>query len=233
MAQAFIGTSGFDYREWKPGFYPADLPRKQFLEYYATRFRSVELNNTFYRIPDARRIASWAGATADDFRFALKAPRTITHKERLKVHSEALSYFLQTASGLKERLGALLFQLPPFFRCDCGRLAEFLAVLPQGIPAAFEFRHASWFVQDVYGILEKSAAALCINDGDDGTTPAVVTARFAYVRLRRSSYAEKQLGAWQENIRVWLDQGIDVFAFIKHQDNPQAPRVAAEFLAGL
>ena len=233
MAQAFVGTSGFDYREWKPGFYPADLARKQFLGYYAARFRSVELNNTFYRIPDARRIASWAASTADDFRFALKAPRTITHKERLKLPSEALRYFLQSASGLRQRLGALLFQLPPFFRCDRERLAEFLAVLPREIPAAFEFRHASWFAPDVYRILENGAAALCINDGDDGTTPVVLTARFAYVRLRRSNYPPERLGAWQETTRVWVNQGIDVFAFIKHQDNPQAPRVAAEFFAGL
>jgi uncharacterized protein YecE (DUF72 family) len=229
MAQAFIGTSGFDYQEWKPSFYPEDLPRKQFLQYYATRFRSVELNNTFYRIPNAERIASWGAATPDDFRFALKAPRKITHSERLKVPSDALSYFLQTASGLKHRLGALLFQLPPFFRCDRERLTEFLGVLPQGIPAALEFRHESWFTEDVFRILEKSGAALCINDGDDMTTPLVVTSRFAYLRLRKSNYTAEQRNEWRERIRAWVGQGTDVFAFIKHEDNPEAPLVAADF----
>ncbi len=229
MAQAFIGTSGFDYQEWKPGFYPEDLPRKQFLQYYATRFRSVELNNTFYRIPNAERIASWASATPDSFRFALKAPRKITHIERLKSPSDALSYFLQTASGLKQRLGALLFQLPPFFKCDRERLSGFFDELPGEIPVAFEFRHESWFTDDIYQILEGNSAALCINDGDDGTTPVRVTSRFAYLRLRKSNYTPEQRKELQGKIRAWVDQGIDVFAFIKHEDNPDAPLIALNF----
>ena len=229
MAQLFIGTSGFDYREWKPSFYPADLPRKQFLQYYATRFRSVELNNTFYQMPNAAKIASWSAATPEHFRFALKAPRRITHSERLKIPSEALSYFVQTASGLKQRLGALLFQLPPFFKCDNERLSSFLAALPSDIRAAFEFRHESWFTDDTYKILEGKAAALCIHDADEKTTPIRLTSRFTYIRLRRSQYPPELRREWQQRIQSWTGQGIDVFAFIKHEDNPEAPLVALQF----
>ncbi len=229
MAHAFVGTSGFDYQEWRPSFYPADLPRKQFLNYYASRFRSVELNNTFYRIPNAERIASWGEATPENFMFALKAPRKITHNERLKIPSESLNYFLQTTSGLNQRLGALLFQLPPYFKCDCERLSDFLGVLPQGTPVALEFRHESWFTEDVFRILEKSGAALCINDGDDKTTPIVVTSRLAYLRLRKAHYTPEQKKQWQDKIRDWVGQGIDVFAFIKHEGNPEAPLIAMDF----
>jgi len=229
MAQIYVGTSGFDYPEWKPSFYPADLPRKQFLQYYATRFRSVELNNTFYQIPNAARIDSWSAATPGHFRFVLKAPRRITHSEKLKIPSDALSYFLRAASGLKERLGGLLFQLPPFFKCDNERLSSFLAVLPREIPAAFEFRHDSWFTDETYQVLEGSAAALCINDADEKTTPIRVTSRFTYLRLRKSGYTPEMRRQWQERIQSWLGNGIDVFAFIKHEDNPEAPLVALQF----
>ena len=230
MAQAFIGTSGFDYPEWKPNFYPADLPRKKFLSYYSSRFRTVEMNNTFYQIPNAARIAAWSAVTPGNFRFVLKAPRRITHSERLKLPSEALTYFLQSASGLKERLGALFFQLPPFFKCDHERLSSFLSSWPREIPVAFEFRHESWFTEETYRILEGSSAALCINDGDEKTTPIRLTSsRCAYMRLRRSQYSPELRREWQERIQSWVRQGIDVFAFIKHEDNPDAPLIALEF----
>ncbi len=229
MAQAYFGTSGFDYPEWKPSFYPADLPRKQFLHYYSSRFRSVELNNTFYQIPNASRIAAWSAATPEHFRFVLKAPRRITHIERLKLPSEALAVFLRAASGLKERLGALLFQLPPFFRCDSQKLSSFIDALPPEVPVAFEFRHDSWFAEETFGILERKTAALCVNDADEKTTPIRLTSRFAYLRLRKSQYSPEQRREWQERIRGWVGQGIDVFAFIKHEDNPEAPLVALEF----
>jgi len=232
MATAYIGTSGFDYPEWKPGFYPADLPRKQFLQYYATRFRSVELNNTFYQMPTPARIASWCDATPGHFRFVLKVPRRITHSERLKLPSEALAYFLQTASGLKERLGALLFQFPPFFKCDNEKLLSFLAALPREIPAAFEFRNESWFTEETYRILEGGAAALCVNDADEKSTPIRLTSRFAYLRLRRSQYPPEARREWQERIDKWVGKGTDVFAFIKHEDNPEAPLVALELQSG-
>lgn len=228
MGQAYFGTSGFDYPEWKPAFYPADLKRKEFLRYYATRLRSVELNNTFYRSPDAGRIAAWSDATPEFFRFTLKAPRSITHIQRLALPSESLTYFLQVSSGLGQRLGALLFQLPPFLKCDGLRLASFLSVLPREIPVAFEFRHDSWFNPEIYKILEENTAALCIHDSDDGTTPLVVTSRLVYLRLRRSQYPPASRSGWQERIRAWVREGRDVFTYIKHEDNPDAPLIALE-----
>lgn len=233
MADIYVGTSGFDYPEWKPSFYPADLPRKQFLKYYSSRFRSVELNSTFYQIPNAARIAAWRSAVPADFRFVLKAPRRITHVERLKLPSEALKFFLQSAAGLGQGLGAVLFQLPPFFKRDEAKLAAFLDELPRELRAAFEFRHESWFAGETYALLEKHGAALCVNDSDDATTPVRLTARFAYLRLRRANYPEDRRREWQSRMRGWAEQGIDVYAFIKHEDNPDAPLQALAFGVGL
>lgn len=229
MAQAFTGTSGFDYLEWKPGFYPGDLPRKRFLSYYASRFRAVELNNTFYRIPNSARIAAWSAATPDGFAFSLKAPRRITHFERLKTPSSALDQFIKVAAELGPRLGALLFQLPPYLKCDGERLSLLLASVPLGLPIAFEFRHESWFRGDVYRTLERAGAALCIHDADEGTTPEVITSHFAYVRLRRSGYTAELRREWLEKIRKWTGGGTDVYVFIKHEDNPDAPLIATAF----
>ncbi len=231
MDRVWIGTSGFDYREWKPGFYPADLPRKEFLNYYASRFPTVELNSTFYQMPSAQRICSWQQATPEGFRFTLKAPRRITHQERLKVPSNSLDYFVSAARGLGTRLGALLFQLPPFFKCDCGRLTAFLATLPRELPAALEFRHDSWFTDEVCDILKRNGVALCINDGDGGTTPVRLTCSFAYVRLRRSRYMPEQLMEWKGRIGGWVREGAEVFAYVKHEDNPDAPQIALEFMS--
>lgn len=229
MANAWIGTSGFDYKEWKPTFYPPELPQKQFLQYYSGRLRSVELNNTFYQMPTPARIAAWSAATPEEFRFAIKAPRKITHQERLTTPSAALEYFVRTVEALKPRLGALLFQLPPFLKIDCDRLAAFLGLLPRELPAAFEFRHDSWFCDEVFRLLEEHAAALCINDGDEKTTPVRLTSRFTYLRLRRSQYSAGQRAAWEDRIRQWVRDGIAVYAYIKHEENPDAPRIALEF----
>jgi uncharacterized protein YecE (DUF72 family) len=136
---------------------------------------------------------------------------------------------LQATAGLKDRLEAVLFQFPPFFKCDNERLASFLAALPPDIPAAFEFRHESWFTEEMYGILQGKGAALCVHDADDKTTPVRLTSRFAYLRLRKSRYSPESRAEWQETFRGWIAQGVDVFAFIKHQDNPEAPLVALEF----
>lgn len=229
MANIFMGTSGFDYPEWKPGFYPQDCPRKKFLSYYASRFRSVELNNTFYQIPTEAKINAWSAVVPENFRFVLKAPRRITHNQRLILPSEALQIFLRAAMLLKHRLGALLFQLPPFFKCNHERLSDFLAVLPREIPVAFEFRHDSWFTEDIYRILQDRSAALCINDSDEKTTPIRLTASFTYLRLRKSGYPPEERMVWLERIQQWAGQGRDVFAFIKHEDNPDAPLVALQF----
>ncbi len=233
MAQAWIGTSGFDYKEWKPIFYPADLPQTQFLSYYASQLRSVELDSTFYRMPNPQRVQAWTKTTPDNFRFTLKASRKITHFERLKLPSEALEYLSKTVLGLGVRLGALLFQLPPNFKCDQERLEAFLNALPKELPAAFEFRHESWFIDEVYRLLEKHGAALCIVDRDEGTSPIRLTCGITYLRLRRSEYPPNLRQEWQNRIRGWVNDGINVFAYIKHEDNPNAPVVAVQFAQSL
>jgi uncharacterized protein YecE (DUF72 family) len=230
MARVFIGTSGFDYKEWQPAFYPQEIPRRKFLSYYASRFPIVELNNTFYQLPGKEKIAAWREATPEEFRFAMKASRRITHMERLKTPSDSLDYLLRAAAELKEKLGPLLFQLPPFLKSNHEKLATFLEALPRGTPAAFEFRHDSWFTDETYRLLEKHRVALCINDSDEKTTPILATAGFAYLRLRKSGYPPELRKEWQARIRAWTDQGMDVFAFIKHEDNPDAPLIALEFM---
>ena len=233
MAQIWFGTSGFGYKEWKPSFYPAELPAKQFLQHYATKLNSVEIDYTFYRMPTAKVIADWKNATPQDFKFALKASQQITHRERLKLPSDALQYLLGVVTGLESRLGLILYQLPPFFRCDVQKLDTFLATLPSGIRAAFEFRHESWFTEEVYASLRKYEAGLCINDSDEHTTPIELTAPFVYLRLRRSAYSEALRSTWQERMTLWAQSGTDVFAYIKHEDNPDAPNIALGFAAGL
>jgi uncharacterized protein YecE (DUF72 family) len=233
MAAIWFGTSGFSYKEWRPIFYPEGLSEKQFLQYYSSRLNSVEIDYTFYRMPSEKTIEGWRTATPDNFKFTIKASQQITHRQRLKVPSSALEYFLGVVPGLEDRLGLVLYQLPPFFKCDMQRLEMFLAVLPRGIPAAFEFRHDSWFVDEVYRLLRKHNAALCIHDADDHTTPMELTAGFTYVRLRRSEYDSAKRLEWQDRIRGWSRDGIEVFAYIKHEDNPNAPLIALEFVSGL
>jgi len=229
MANIWFGTSGFSYKEWKPIFYPGDLSDKQFLQYYSTRLNSVEIDYTFYRMPNQKTIESWKAATPDNFRFTLKASQQITHRQRLKVPSDALDYWLTTVPGLENRLGLVLYQLPPFFRCDVPKLEMFLSVLPRGIHSAFEFRHDSWFTEDVYKLLRRFSVALCIHDADDHTTPMELTAAATYVRLRRSEYSEDLKREWQERIKSWARDGVEVFAYIKHEDNPNAPLIALDF----
>ena len=229
----WIGTSGFSYKEWKPSFYPADLADKQMLSYYATRLNSVEIDYTFYRMPTAKTIEAWRLATPDAFRFTVKASQQITHRQRLKVPSEALEYFTSIVPELGARLGLVLYQLPPFFKCDVQRLDLFLAALPRGVRSAFEFRHESWFNDSVYDLLRRYNVALCVHDADDHTTPMVLTAGAVYVRLRKSSYSPDERAIWQQRFREWAAGGTEVFAYIKHEDNPDAPQIALEFAEGL
>jgi uncharacterized protein YecE (DUF72 family) len=232
MTRIWFGTSGFSYKEWRPMFYPADLPEKQFLSYYASRFNSVEIDYTFYRMPSAKTIEAWKTATPDNFKFTIKASQQITHRQRLTVPSEALDYFLTVVPGLGDRLGIVLYQLPPFFKCNVEKLESFLAVLPRGVRSAFEFRHESWFSDDVYRVLKNYRTGLCIHDADDHTTPIELTSDFTYVRLRRSVYEDAQRAEWQDRMRGWAQAGIEVFGYIKHEDNPNAPLIAAEFAKG-
>jgi uncharacterized protein YecE (DUF72 family) len=233
MARISIGTSGFSYKEWKGRFYPQNLPDREMLQYYATKFSSVEIDSTFYRMPSATTLEGWRTATPDTFRFAVKATQQITHRERLKLPSAALDYWNSSIPTLGSRLAFVLYQLPPFSRCDLERLGSFLSVLPRDIPAAFEFRHDSWLTPEVYAVLERHGAALCITDTEEATTPLILTASATYVRLRRSSYSRAEQEEWRGRFRNWAESGTDVYAYIKHKDNPDAPDIALAFAEGL
>jgi uncharacterized protein YecE (DUF72 family) len=232
VARVFVGTSGFSYKEWKGRFYPEDLPDKQMLAFYADHFAAVEIDSTFYRMPSAKTLETWRDSTPQHFRFAVKASQQITHRQRLKVPSDALNYLMSTVPLLGERLGLVAFQLPPFFRCDIPKLQAFLEVLPSNVQASFEFRHPSWFTAEVYELLRRQRSILCIHDGDEGCTPQETTADAVYVRLRRDRYSDQEREEWRARWRNWADSGIEVFAFIKHKDNPDAPQIARAFAEG-
>jgi uncharacterized protein YecE (DUF72 family) len=232
VAKVWVGTSGFSYKEWKGRFYPEDLPDKRMLPFYAHHFPAVEIDSTFYRMPSAKTLESWRESTPQDFRFAVKASQQITHRQRLKVPSDALNYLVAMLPLLGERLGLVAFQLPPFFRCDISKLQAFLEVLPPNIRSSFEFRHPSWFTAEVYEWLKRHRSILCIHDSDEGCTPLEITADAVYVRLRRDRYSDQQREEWRVRWRNWADTGIEVFAFIKHKDNPDAPQIARAFAEG-
>ena len=231
-----VGTSGFAYKEWKGSFYPADLPADGMLRFYGERFRAVEINNTFYRMPTEKVLLAWAGDVPDGFTFVLKASQRITHRKRLRDAGEELAFFLRTANVLGPKLGPTLFQLPPNLKKDLPRLADFLALVPRTWRAAFEFRHASWFEDDVYAALRSHDAALCIADVDPAEgeqealeVPFVSTADWGYLRLRRASYTKADLTAWAG--RVGAQQWRDAFVFFKHEEAGAGPKLAAEFTA--
>ena len=223
------GTSGFSYDEWRGSFYPQDLPAGQMLRYYADHLPAVEINNTFYRLPAEKMLRQWAEQVPSGFTFVLKASQRITHQKRLKDAGEPLSYLVTTSTVLGPSLGALLFQLPPNLKKDLPRLRDFLALLPAGLRAAFEFRHDSWFDDAVYTELLARDAALCVADTLEGTTPFEPTARWGYLRLRREEYRDRDLADWVTRIRStdWSD----AFAFFKHEDAGTGPRLATRFLS--
>jgi uncharacterized protein YecE (DUF72 family) len=202
------------------------------LAYYASRFSAVEIDSTFYRMPSAKTIEAWRDATPADFRFAIKASQQITHRQRLRIPSEALTYLTSAVQPLGVRLGLVLYQLPPFLKYDLPKLQAFLQVLPSAFRSAFEFRHLSWFVPEVYRLLERHGAVLCIHDSDEGCTPMEITAPAVYVRLRRTQYTDEAREEWRERWRKWAASGIEVFAYVKHKDNPDAPRIALQFAEG-
>lgn len=229
-----VGTSGYSYPEWKGRFYPAKLPAKEMLGYYAARFGTVEINNTFYRAPTAELIASWAAQVPVNFRFVLKAPQTITHVKKLANTSDAVTSLFDSAAALGERLGPVLFQLPPHLKKDTSLLRGFLGQLPPGSRSAFEFRHASWFCDEVFAALREFGVGFCTADaGDDLEVPFVSTADWGYVRLRRADYSDAALGEWSDRLRAqnWRE----AYVFFKHEDAATGPRFAArllELLAG-
>jgi uncharacterized protein YecE (DUF72 family) len=227
MAKYWVGTSGYNYQEWKGSFYPPDIAEKVMLPYYAARFASVEINYTFYRMPTVRVLANWARETPERFRFALKAPRRITHEQRLRSIEDTLASFCEIAETLGPKLGPLLFQLPPFLKKDVELLEVFLHDLPTGLKPVVEFRHASWHADDTYEVLKRFGVALCIADTEERTTPFEVTAPFGYLRLRRAEYDEAALRVWRERIdeAPWKE----VFVYFKHEARGTGPRYAAQF----
>jgi uncharacterized protein YecE (DUF72 family) len=225
----YVGTSGYSYKEWKGTFYPEDLPEKQMLHFYGERFRTVEINNTFYRMPKESVLEAWAAEVAADFKFVLKASQRITHMQRLKDAGDSVSYLLKVAAVLKERLGPLLFQLPPYLKKDVPRLSEFLALLPAQPRAAFEFRHQSWFEQEVFELLRDHQAVLCIAEAEnDLDIPFVSTGDWGYLRLRRPDYGDMEMKDWIKRVREqnWRD----AFIFFKHEEAGKGPAMAKRFL---
>ena len=229
--QIRIGTSGWNYPEWKGSFYPADMKPAGMLAYYAARFATVEVNNTFYRMPTQKAVDGWAAAVPAPFVFVLKAPQRITHFARLRDVDEPVRVFCDVARTLGARLGPLLFQLPPNFKVDTGRLADLLALLPPDVRAAFEFRNASWFTDEVYTRLAGRNAALCIADNDDGATPAVATADWGYLRLRATGYSDDDLRGWLGTMRRIGAHWRDAFVFFKHEDKGTGPALGARLMA--
>ena len=224
----YVGTSGYSYKEWKGNFYPEDLPDKQMLRFYGERFRSVEINNTFYRMPKPSVLEAWAAEVPSNFLFVLKASQRITHHQRLKDTSDSVAYLLKVAAVLKERLGPLLFQLPPYLKKDVPRLREFLALLPRDRRSALEFRDESWFDTEVFDLLRNHQAALCIAEAEDGVeVPFVSTADWGYLRLRRPDYGDAELKTWATRIRAQGWQ--DAFIFFKHEDEGMGPKMAKRF----
>ena len=227
-----VGTSGYSYKEWKGTFYPEGLPASRMLQYYAGHFQTVEINNTFYRMPDEKTVSRWAGEVPDEFRFVLKAPQRITHQKKLIAVEDDVRFFFDAGAALGGKLGAALFQLPPWFRCDPARLRALLALVPAGLRAALEVRHESWLDEEVYAILREHDAALCLSDTDEVTNPdtlVVPTASWGYLRLRRTDYSDAALAAWKQRIAAapWSD----AFVFFKHEDEGKGPAFAKRFLA--
>jgi uncharacterized protein YecE (DUF72 family) len=223
------GTSGWSFKEWKGSFYPKGLAQDEELGYYAGKFSTVEINNTFYRMPKESVLMDWAAKVPPTFRFAIKASQRITHHGRLKDVADSVEYLTRMMSVLEERRGPTLFQLPPNLKKDVPRLRDFLEVLPRRWKSAFEFRHESWFDEDVFGCLRAHSSALCFADAEDGPGAELVkTADWGYVRLRREEYSDDDLRAWIDRLR---SQGWDeACVFFKHEDAGTGPRLASRFL---
>ena len=224
--RVLVGTSGFSYKEWKGSFYPEDLPADGMLRHYAGRLSAVEINNTFYRMPKADVLARWAEQVPDGFRFALKASQQITHRKRLKEAADPVAYFFKVAVTLGDRMGPVLFQLPPNLKKDLPRLTDFLAILPPASRCAFEFRHESWFEEDVFDALRGRASALCVAEDEELSTPFVATTDWGYLRLRRQDYVEEDL---RDRAGKLLSQPwSEAYVFFKHEEGGRGPKLAED-----
>lgn len=229
----WVGTSGYNYPEWRGSFYPEKFPTSKMLPFYAQRLTTVEINYTFYRSPKPSILAGWSRQTPPHFRFTLKAPKRITHDAKLRDCAESLKYFLETAATLGPKLALLLFQLPPFFRKDLAVLDAFLAGFPAGTRAAFEFRHASWLSAEVFERLRQRNLALCIADSEKTTTPVEITADYGYFRLRDEGYTPDDIAQWARTIREKTSACADVYVYFKHEEAGKGPQFARLLLDAL
>jgi uncharacterized protein YecE (DUF72 family) len=229
----WVGTSGYNYPEWKGSFYPQKMSAAKMLPYYAERFETVEINYTFYRTPTPKILSGWDAETPAGFRLTLKAPKRITHIARLANCAELLLYFLTTAATLGPKLGAILFQLPPYFRKDLAVLDGFLGQLPEGTCAALEFRHASWMDAEVFARLKARNVALCVADSEKFSTPVEITADYGYFRLRDEGYTPADLARWAGVIREQAGRSKDVFVYFKHEEAGKGPEFARLLLEAL
>jgi uncharacterized protein YecE (DUF72 family) len=225
---AWIGTSGFQYPEWKGLFYPKELSLSRMLQFYAAHFLTTEINYTFRSIPSAKALANWSDKTPLQFKLSFKAPQTITHFARLHECEEAVKLFNRTISQLGEKLGVILFQLPPNFAKDSNRLKSFLQVIPPGLRTAFEFRHLSWFDEETFSLLRQHNVALCIAETEDFPTPRVITADFGYLRLRREDYTPLNIRKWAAFVADQKSNWSDVYIYFKHEEKAVGPKFAEQ-----
>ncbi|MFI5073289.1 MAG: DUF72 domain-containing protein [Terriglobales bacterium] len=231
MAKVYAGTSGWSYPSWKPRFYPAKLATAKFLSYYSTRLNSVEVNYTFRRLATESLLSRWISATPEDFKFAVKAHQMITHVKRLRETDEWAARFVDSVKLLHEanRLGPVLFQLPPYLKCDVELLGKFLETIPRSVRTAFEFRHESWFCDEVFAALHEKNVALCEAENDKLETPNAETADFSYLRLRKENYSAKDREAIATRTKQLVRRG-DVFVYFKHEDTPEGALYAEALL---
>ena len=229
----WVGTSGYNYPEWKGTFYPETLSAAKMLPYYAERFSTVEINYTFYRSPTEKILHGWDSATPDHFRLTLKAPKRITHDARLKDCGDDVRRFIETAATLGPKLGVLLFQLPPNLKKDAARFDAFVEAFPAGVRAAFEFRHTSWFDEEIYARLRARNLALCVADSEKLSTPVVMTADYGYFRLRDEGYTPADIERWAGVVGEQAQGCADTFVYFKHEESGKGPEFARRLLDAL
>jgi uncharacterized protein YecE (DUF72 family) len=230
FAMIWIGTSGFQYPEWKGTFYPQDLSTKKMLGFYAGHFPTTEVNYSFYRIPSVKTLTGWAAETPEKFKFTLKGPQEMTHVQKLRDCRDIMERFWDAAQALREKLGAVLFQLPPFLKRDVALLSDFVGVLPPQMKSAFEFRHASWFDPEVYATLRRSGVALCIADSEKLSSPVEITARHGYFRLRDEGYTTADIERWAGVIRERQKDLDEVYVYFKHEESGIGPKLAKQMM---
>ena len=229
----WVGTSGYNYPEWRGSFYPEKFPTTKMLPYYSERFSTVEINYTYYRTPNAKILSGWSEVTPQRFKFTLKAPKRITHVARLKDCADLLQYFVKTAATLGPKLGVLFFQLPPYLKKDLALLDAFLDAFPGDVKAAFEFRHQSWLNDEVYARLRAKNLALCVAESEKLSTPVEITADYAYFRLRDEGYTPRDIARWAQTIRDKTSACTEAFVYFKHEEAGKGPEFARLLLEAL